>query len=210
MSQRWRCRLTRESSSNIKSTPNAPSTSAEPPTIEREVTLHPAERAAQAAEREPGDEERQTEAERVHDEQRAAGPDAVLVRGDAEDRAEDRADARRPAEPERGARDRGRRDAEASELRMKSLLLVQPRRAQEQRSEQEQRHREHHRARDAREHALVVAEELPEARRRKPERDEHRAEPERRTTPSSRRCAACAHCEPSCNSARSRPVTIER
>ena len=56
--------------------------------------------------------------------------------------------------------------AEPAELRMEALLLVQPRRAQEHRAEQEQRHREHERARQAREHALVVAQQLPDARRR--------------------------------------------
>ena len=59
-----------------------------------EVTLHPAQRAADASEREPGDEERQPEPERVRDEQRRARPDAVLRARDREDRAEDRPDAR--------------------------------------------------------------------------------------------------------------------
>ena len=57
-------------------------------------------------------------------------------------------------------------DAVAAELGMESLLLVQPRRAQEQRAEEEQRHREHDRARDPREQLLVVAQRLPDARRR--------------------------------------------
>ena len=45
---------------------------------EREVALHPAERAAEPVQREAGDEERQAEADRVRREQRAAGPHALL------------------------------------------------------------------------------------------------------------------------------------
>ena len=103
-----------------------------------------------APEREADDEEREPEAERVGDEQRRAGPHAVLVRRDGEDRPQDRPDARRPTEPECGARDERRGLAEAAELRVEALLLVEPRRAQEQRPEQEQAHADHDRARDAR------------------------------------------------------------
>ena len=151
VSQVCRCTLSRDSSSNINSSPNAPMMTAEPPTISAKWRLNHAERAAQASEEQPAQQERQTEAERVDGEQCSARPDAVLVRGDAEDRAEDRSDARRPAEAERHAGDRGRGVAEPAELRVEPLLLVEPRRAEEQRAEQEQRHREQQRARQARE-----------------------------------------------------------
>ena len=130
------------------------------------------------SERETRHEERETEAERVRDEQRRAGPHAVLRSGDREDRAEDRTDARRPTEAERDTGDDRSRVAEPSELRLETLLLVQPRRLQEQRAEQEQAHPDEDRAGQAGQQVLVVAQELTGARDAEAEQHEHRAEPE--------------------------------
>ena len=132
------------SSSNINSRPNAPSTTAEPPTINGKCRFTQPNAPPSRPSASPVTRNGKPRPSEYATSSVAAGPHAVLVRGDAEDRAEDRTDARRPAEAERDARDDRRGVAEAAELRMEALLLVQPRRAQEQRAEQEQRHREHH------------------------------------------------------------------
>ena len=74
------------------------------------AVAQPAERGRHAREGDRGEQERDREAERVEREQDAALADRVLGRGGAQDRAERRADARRPGDRERGAGDRaGRR-----------------------------------------------------------------------------------------------------
>ena len=156
----WNSTVTRLSWSNISMMPNPMRTNAENATSAVKWRFTERQRAAHAPEREADDEEREPEAERVGNEQRRAGPHAVLVRRDGEDRPQDRPDARRPTEPECGARDERRGFTEAAELRVEALLLVEPRRAQEQRPEQEEAHADHDRARDARQQVLVVAERL--------------------------------------------------
>ena len=69
------------------------------------MVAQPAERRRRAVEGDRGEQERDREAARVEREQHAAVADRVLRRGGGEDRAERRADARRPRERERRAGD---------------------------------------------------------------------------------------------------------
>ena len=115
--------------------PNTARIAADTSVIAREWRLNHVERAGELAHREPDGEERHARARAST--RRAATVDAgeVLARGgEAEHAAEHRADARRPAEAERGARDRRRDRAEAVEVRVEAELLVEPRRGEELRA----------------------------------------------------------------------------
>src|SRR5260370_32056151 len=89
------------------------------------MALDPGEGRGEAAERDAGDEERRAEPERVDGEEERGASEVAALRGEVEDRSEDRADAGSPSQPERGPGDRGRERAEALQVRMEPELLVE-------------------------------------------------------------------------------------
>ena len=93
-------------------------------------------------------------------------------------RAEDRPDARRPAETERRARDRRRDRSEAIEMRMEAELLVQARRREQLRAREVARHEQHEAAGDPRERLLVAEDRASRRGRDEPEQHEHDGEAE--------------------------------
>ena len=93
------------------------------------------------------EQERHTQPERVRDEQGRSPRGLALRVGDGQNGREHRPDARRPAEPERGAGHRRGERTEPLEVGMEAELLVQARRREQLRAGEVQRHQQHERAR---------------------------------------------------------------
>ena len=85
--------------------------------------------------------------------------DVLTLGREQEHGSENRADARRPPEAERGAGDRCGERAEAVEVRLEAELLVEARRGQDLRAREIRGHQQHEGSRDAGER-LLVAEHL--------------------------------------------------
>src|ERR1039458_2834729 len=140
------------------------------------MPAEPLQGTGEPAEAETDDEERHAEPDRVDGEQPSALRHTPIPRGDPEDGGKDRPDARRPAEAERRAGDRGGERAEAGKVRVEPGLTEEPGRLDDERRTEDERHGEDDPARDPGEEYLVMRERQADRGRDEPEQREHHTE----------------------------------